>query len=271
MSGAPEMTVLVHDDQGDRALPRGSGFRILRDPDQGEVGQATNLFVLASALRLGEVAKVVHLANQSHHLRALFVREDTDPSWLPQLFNRATLRTFRNTLVHSGPELPRRVMNAWHLGAQDQLIARAVVENDRLRVINCALNEFEIGFERLPALARLPVRERRSFEIAEDGSYMHWPASDVHLDLEAIRIATEPEWKERSDVARLAHDERFGGALAKVRKAHGLRQADIPGLSERQVRRIEAGGSPKVSSLQRFAKAHGLSLNKYLEEVARVA
>ena len=187
------------------------------------------------------------------------------------MLDRANLRTLKNTLVHSGPELPRRIMNAWRLGAQGQLVADASMIGNRLFVVDCGLGKVEIPFDALPALKQIPKEERNAFEIAADGSYIHWPASDIHLDLEAIRYAADPDWRKRADIARVRHDERLGAAIAAVRTAHGLRQSDIPGLSERQVRRIESGGRTKVSTLELLARAHGMDLDEYLDAVAGAA
>ena len=62
-----------------------------------------------------------------------------------------------------------------------------------------------------------------------------------------------------------------GGAIAAVRRLARLRQADIPGLSERQVRRIEGGEGTTLSALKRLAAAHGADLNTYIERVAEAA
>lgn len=270
MHDGQEITVLVYDRQGDAAVPRSSAVRVLRQPDVSVLDKAKNLFILSSATALPSIAEFVRSANRRHHLRALFVREDADPRWLPQLFDRANLRTLRNTLVHSGPELPRRVITAWRLGAQDHLIADGRVIDDHLCVVNCALERFEVSFDVMPALKRLPQDKREAFDIAEDGSYLHWPELDIHLDLDAIRSATDPGWSARAETARIAHDKRFGKAVATVRKAHGLRQSDIPDLSERQVRRIERGARTTIATLERLAKAHGMNLDEYLNAVSRV-
>jgi transcriptional regulator with XRE-family HTH domain len=67
---------------------------------------------------------------------------------------------------------------------------------------------------------------------------------------------------------RTTRDARFGAAIASVRKRHRLNQSEIPGVSERQIRRIEQGSRPRVRTLEIMAKAHGLSLDAYLSEVA---
>ncbi|MFM7577941.1 MAG: helix-turn-helix domain-containing protein, partial [Microcystaceae cyanobacterium] len=65
-------------------------------------------------------------------------------------------------------------------------------------------------------------------------------------------------------------DRQFGKAIAQLRKKHHLKQSDIKGLSERQVSRIEQGGTTRVETLQLFAQAHHMNLNDYLNAVANL-
>jgi hypothetical protein len=268
-SSPPDMTVLVHGAGSEEAVPDEKGIRVVRQPRSQIAGRARNLFVLVSALELPCVAEFVSIANRRHQLRALFVRDVTDARWLPQLFERAGLRTLRNTLVHSDLTVPRRVLTAWSHGAQSELIADANVAGDCLFVISCALDRYEVPFGEMPALKRLPEAERAAFEIDEDGSFIHWPASDIHVDIDAIRAALDPEWRAKALAARAARDRRYGAAIAKLRVARGLKQSDVAGLSERQVRRIEKGEGTTYESLRLLAAAHGMEISDYLHEVAR--
>jgi transcriptional regulator with XRE-family HTH domain len=57
-----------------------------------------------------------------------------------------------------------------------------------------------------------------------------------------------------------------------MRDERGLRQSDIPGLSERQVRRIEKAISRlSGDAANRFAAAFGMSVEYFLDQVARAA
>ena len=49
-----------------------------------------------------------------------------------------------------------------------------------------------------------------------------------------------------------------------------MRQTDIDGLSERQVRRIEAGEGFSADAVSRLAQAHGMSENGYMERIAEL-
>lgn len=262
------VTVLMRDSAHVAALPGRSGWRVVKRPDTDLIEDARNILVLVAASDLSAVADFVREANRTHHLRALLVHADVDALWVVQMLDRADLRTLRNLLVHEGPAVPRRVFGAWKLGAQRQLVADARVVGDRLMVVSCAMERLEVAFKDVPVLARLPIEERAVFEIADDGSYLHWPGADVHLDLEALRVAVDPKAREAARVDRVRHDERFGKAVAGVREKAGLRQEDVAGVSARQVRRIEAGAFPRAATLEKLAEAHGMGVKGYLDAVA---
>lgn len=266
----PEMTVLAHDPSSRAAIPRGEGIRIVQQPHPQTAAHARNVFVLVLATALPEVAEFVSLANRRHQLRALFVKEDMDVRWLPHLFERAGLRTLRNTLVHSDLSLPSRVLQAWAHGAQDDLIANASVATDRLFVTSCSLQLYELALDKIPALKSVPRSEWSNFTIDEDGSYIHWPRPDVHLDLDAIRVAIDPAARKKAFNAKAIRNLRYGRAISKLRVEKRLKQSDIAGLSERQVRRIEHGESTSYESLGRLAAAHRMNLDDYLHELARI-
>jgi hypothetical protein len=195
-------------------------------------------------------------------------RNDIEPGFIGPLLDEAAVRFSRHVVLHEGPELPERVLRAWEMGAQDRLIAEADVANGKLIVLTCALERLEIPLADFRPLARLPKVQRGEFELASDGSHLHWSAADVHLDLDALRAVVDPAWRDRMARERAIHDGRFGRAVSVLRREHGLKQADIPGVSARQVRRIEGGSLPRSETLRRLARAHGLELGAYLDRVS---
>jgi transcriptional regulator with XRE-family HTH domain len=65
---------------------------------------------------------------------------------------------------------------------------------------------------------------------------------------------------------------RYGKAIRPLRERHGLSQKEIPGLSDRQVRRREDGNTvPHSSSQKKLAAAHGMGVNAYLSELAQLS
>ena len=269
---AHDMTVILADPSFSGRVPRARQVSVLNERAAAsfDVRQPhLNLFVLSNATNLGPIARLVREANAVHKLRALFVRADVACNWSVPMLDRAGIRTLRNTLVHDSNAIPERVLRAWAWGAQNDLIADALAFDDKLIVRDCALNSFEVDFELLPVLAKLPPESRSTFTVDPDGSFLHWAVGDVHVSLDEIRYALEPGFRESSDLKRLASQKRFGSAVAQLRKEAGLSQAEITGLSVKQVSRIERGHSaPRLQSLRILADAHSMPIDDYLEAIA---
>ena len=258
-------SVWLCDERAREAVPEVPVFRIVQRPRASTI---RNLFVFCTAVQLPEVSHLVSTVNRRNQLRALFLREDANLAWLPQLLERGKLRAIRHLLVHSDLDMPRRVLTAWQFGAERRLIARAMTANDRLFVTSCLPETFEIEFDRMPALRRLRKRDRGNFVVSDDGSYIHWRSQDVHVDLDAILSVLDTAYGDTCAAARLAHHKTLGQAVAALRRRQGLRQAEVAGLSDRQVRRIETGGRATVPALKRLAAAHRMGLDEYLNALA---
>lgn len=157
------------------------------------------------------------------------------------------------------------------MGAQDELIADATVMEGVLFVRTCALETLEVEVREVKALRKASRDEVRNFEVADDGAYIYWPDLDVHLNVESVRVVLDPTLKSELMLKRQRDEQRMGAALRKIRERKGLRQADIEGVSTRQVGRIERGEvRARHATLELFARAHGEELNTYLQELSRV-
>ncbi|ELS47979.1 DUF2442 domain-containing protein, partial [Microcystis aeruginosa] len=189
-----EITVIIEDKESYNFLSKFQSVQILSLPDLKNIDSLKNIFICTSLTGLKAVSDIVRTANDKHHLRGLFIRENIDSIYLPQLFKRANLRTLRNTLVYRDFTLPTRVINAWIWGAQEHLIATALVIGESLLISRCDFDELEIPFASMPALQRIPLEERENFIIAEDGSYIHWPVVDIHLDIAALPTRVINAW-----------------------------------------------------------------------------
>lgn len=159
----------------------------------------------------------------------------------------------------------KRIKSAWEWQAEDELIAIASVLVNSLIVMGCNLTTWEIPFKSLPCLDRVPESEKSNFEIDVDGSYLYWQCADLHVDLEDLKAAIDPEFRQELLVESLEYGKSFGKAIAAVRKAHKLTQNEINGISDRHLRRIEnEGHQPTLDTLKKLSTSHGLDLENYL-------
>jgi hypothetical protein len=164
----------------------------------------------------------------------------------------------------------RRMVDARLAGAEDRLIASALVEGDTLVVWSCEPKRYAVRTSDMPALARIDPKHLGDFELNESGSCLHWNAGDVDISLEGILYYVDPKVRREQDKASREEAARYAGAIRALREEHKLTQGDIPGLTERQVRRVEQGEShPRSETLKKLAAAHGLSIDQYLKELAR--
>lgn len=177
-------------------------------------------------------------------------------------------QTIKSYSCHFDPKVVKRIKSAWEWEAEDELIAIARMSQDTLFVLGCDLNTWEIPFKLIPLLDEIPVTEKYNFEIDEDGSYLYWKSADLHLDLEDLKAAVDPEFKAKLLLEKLNYGKLLGGAIFQVRKIHQLNQNEIDGISARHLRRIEnEGHQPTLEALKKLARAHELSLEDYLTAI----
>jgi len=268
---ADPVGVLLTDRGSAPGFRSGRRLRRLSKRDLDQVQVCPRLFIVCAASTLPEVADLAADANRRHRLRGLLIRQDVETGLIGPMLDRAGLRMWENVIVHQGPPLPERILRAWEMEAEDQLIAAASVAGGVLFALSCALERFEVPIRKIPALARMRPQDVQALETSPDGSHVHWPKGDIHLDLSSLRYVIDPAWRAKADSARVGHHRRFGEAVRAMRERHGLTQAAVDGLSTRHVRRIENGTLPKVSTLRLLARAHGMDLEHYLKAVAAAA
>lgn len=123
--------------------------------------------------------------------------------------------------------------------------------------------------DHVPSLREMDAGELESFELDDDGSFLYWPAADLHLGASQLLQAVDPSYLADVEVRRYPASAATGALIADLREKRGLRQRDIEGLSERHVRRIEQGIARLTGdSAGKLAGAFGLGLDEFLLQVA---
>ena len=123
--------------------------------------------------------------------------------------------------------------------------------------------------EQIPPLRGLGWEDLNAFEIDADGSWLYWPQADVHLGWQQFQQLSDPQQAIQAKQRSAKFNRRYGAAIQSLRKKHGLRRADIPGLGTRQVSRIENGACAAHSkALTCLAQAHAMELRDYLDALA---
>ncbi|MBW4517574.1 MAG: helix-turn-helix domain-containing protein [Timaviella obliquedivisa GSE-PSE-MK23-08B] len=225
--------------------------------------------LLATTTKFEFVEVRVKSQSSSETLVAIIFSTGNESKAIFRVFEDAKQGSIRNVRFRLNTAIPERILNAWKLGAEQDLIAYAAVSDKGLCILDCALNILTIPFDAMSALNSLPWSERQNFELDADGSYLYWAFTDTHLDLDSFKISVDPDLKTKLNAENLLYDERFGKAIATVRKNLKLKQTDIEGVSARHIGRIEKGARPKLETLKLLAKGHGVEINDYIERVAQ--
>ena len=152
-----------------------------------------------------------------------------------------------------------RIVDAWWEGTTLVVVSPTPEGFRKLRV----------PLEKLSVLQKLSQEQRQEFEINEEGTFLYWPAGDIHLGWEQFEYAVDKTASLKVRQQTEAFNKAHGAAIRKLRQEKGLRQSDIEGLTARQVGRIESGHRATLSALQKFAQSHGMSVNKYMDELAK--
>jgi hypothetical protein len=163
----------------------------------------------------------------------------------------------------------RRILQAKAQRAEGKLIATAALEDDELVVWSCEPREFRCRIVDIPALKELSKSRLKNFSVSASGSRLRWPDEDIDLNLEAFRELADPDVLAENQDRFRREAKQYAAAIKALRKSKGLKQGEITGLSERQVRRLESGDVyPHSSTLNKLAAAHDLPAAEYVRQLA---
>jgi len=163
----------------------------------------------------------------------------------------------------------KRAIIALHRDHPWESILDAYVLGDRLVIVCGDLSVREFPKQRLPGVRDLPPDVLTAFELDTSGSYLHWPEADLHLGPSQMLQAVDPMYLADVEIQRYAM-EKISIALLEMREERELKQSEISGLSERQVRRLENEESRfTVDAAKTYAETFSLSLAEFLGELSR--
>ena len=174
---------------------------------------------------------------------------DTDTSYLVVLDvpEQAVLRLASRLRLHKpdqrlhvcrDPSVVKRLVIALKRPVPWEGILDAYVHKDSLVVVLGDMSVRKFPVRRLPKVRRFEPAAVRRFVIDSSGSYLHWPDPDVHMGASQMLQAVDPAYL--ADVEIRRYDmENVSQALLDMRRDGQLKQTEIPGLSERHVRRLE--------------------------------
>ena len=174
----------------------------------------------------------------------------------------------RRLQVCRDPSVVKRLVIALKRSVPWEGILDAYVLEDSLVVVLGDLSVRQFPFGKLPKVRRFEPAVVKQFEIDSAGSYLHWPDGEVHMGPSQMLQAVDPVYLSEVEIRRYQM-ENVSRALLDMRHDRRLTQTEIPGLSERHVRRLEKEKVRlTVEAANRFADAFDLTLSEFLDELS---
>ncbi len=166
------------------------------------------------------------------------------------------------------PFVVKRLVVALRRPAPWEGILDAYVLEDSLVLVLGDMSVREFPIKELPRVGRFAPRVLNNFNIDSAGSYLYWPDHDVHMGPSQMLQAVDPMYLADVEIRRY-QIENVSQALLDMRNARQLKQTEIPGLSERHVRRLEKEKVRlTVDAANRLANAFGLSLSGFFDDLS---
>jgi DNA-binding Xre family transcriptional regulator len=99
-----------------------------------------------------------------------------------------------------------------------------------------------------------PAPDPADAEITDWGHTLRMGEYEAAAD--AILYEFDADFRKRAKARRVEQDDSLGGALRRLRLARGLSRGNFPGISEKEIARIERGEvrKPHSRTLERIAK-----------------
>ncbi len=77
------------------------------------------------------------------------------------------------------------------------------------------------------------------FSLVDHGQTVRF--GDYEASADAVLYDLDAEYRKRAKARELAHDDSFGACVRRLRLSRGVRRSDFPGITDKEVARIERG------------------------------
>ena len=141
--------------------------------------------------------------------------------------------------------------------------------SDSLVLISGDMTIREFPRARLPRVRRLSIESFENFQIDPSGSFLSWADGEILLGPSQMLQAVDPMYLADVEIRRYEM-AKVSLAVLDMRVEHGLKQTEIPGLSDRHVRRLENNETRlTVDASSKLAAAFGMDIRTFLAELSR--
>lgn len=143
-----------------------------------------------------------------------------------------------------------------------ELIAAITVSEGAVVLYRGNLEPLIVPLRWFPTHTRAPGRDASALAVIDFGQTIRM--GDYEIATDAILYEFDEAYRRQVKSRRLQADLSFGGALRRLRLQKGLRQGDFPGLTAKEIARIERGEvkKPRQRTLAAIAKCLGVSVEE---------
>lgn len=124
------------------------------------------------------------------------------------------------------------------------------------------LEPITIPFNWFVARPGSPAPDVSKFTVTDYGQTVRLGEYEAATD--AILYEFDEDYRIRAKKRRLQEDETIGGSIRRLRLQRGLRQSDFPGVTAKEIARIEGGKvkKPHRETLQKIADRTGVAVDQ---------
>ena len=246
-------------------------------PQSGSIGRQADAVDVVVISRLADLTEEVlqRLEGSGRNRQLVFISKFPVEAVTSRLMKLKIRTSDRLHLAGKGSEgseseVIQRLVTGMAEDDDGETIVDAWIEGEELVLLSPAFERMRIPHSKLVRFLGSGDSEFSRFEIDEDGRFLYWPDSDTHLGWKQLEQLINPAVAIRDKKKNDDFRHRYGQAIRGLREERGLKQTEIDGLTDRQLRRIEQGQQMVTSkALTALAKAHKLEVAEYMNELGR--
>lgn len=166
-------------------------------------------------------------------------------------------------------QLIQRLIGSLTESADNQPIVDAWIEENELVLLSASFDRMAVPHSKLVRFLGDERADFERFEIDEVGCFIYWAHADVHLGWKQLEQLIDPTKAIKDQEKTNRFKTKYGQAIRTLRELAGLKQSEIHGLTDRQLRRIEHGElMASTKALKSLASAHRMEIAEYMSRLA---
>lgn len=154
----------------------------------------------------------------------------------------------------------------FEVGNPAELILDIVYTKKYITFVTADFKKFTVPFTFIRGWNKLNKKDK--YDIRLEYASIFFGDDKLFFPFDEVLYHKNPKYKARRDKENAPYRKKLGIRVREIRKSYGKRQADIKGISERELSRIENGIAwPTFKSQQKIAQGLGISFARFRNEL----